>query len=80
MSQRTIPPVLLLLFSGRMFERLFYDSMFDSLTENSLIPQNQSGYKSSDSCTNQLIFIAHKVYKSFDGSQEVRKIRILFSN
>ena len=65
-SYRTIS---LLPFSGRIFERLLYDSMFNSFPENSLISKNQSGYTPRDSYTNQLMFIAHKVYKSFDDSQ-----------
>ena len=34
--------------------------MFKVFTENSLIPQNQSGFKPGDSCTNQLLSITLK--------------------
>ena len=40
-------------------------------TENSLISQNQSGFKPGDSCTNQLLSIMNQIYKSFDDSHEV---------
>ena len=40
-------------------------------TENSLISQNQSGFKPGDSCTNQLLSIMHQIYKSFDDGHEV---------
>ena len=39
--------------------------MFAFFTENSLISQNQSGFTSGDSCTNQLLSIMHEIYKSF---------------
>ena len=34
--------------SGKIYERLLYDSMFEFFTENSLISQNQSGIKPGD--------------------------------
>ena len=40
-------------------------------TENSLISQNQSGFKPGDSCTNQLPSIMNQIYKSFDDGHEV---------
>ena len=40
-------------------------------TENSLISQNQSGFKPGDSCANQLLSIMHQIYKSFGESHEV---------
>ena len=42
--------------------------------ENELISPNQSGFKPGDSCTNQLLAITHEIYKSFDGSFEVRGV------
>ena len=66
--------IYLLLVSSKIFERLLYDSMFNFFTENSLTSQNQSGCKSSDSCTNQLLSNTHKIYKSFDDGHEVRSV------
>ena len=46
--------------------------MFKVFTENSLVSENQSGFKPGDSsCTNQLLSIAHQIYKSFDDGHEV---------
>ena len=64
-------PISLLPVSGKIFERLLYDSMFKFFTENNLISQNQSGFKPGDSCTNQLLSITHQIYKSFDDGHEV---------
>ena len=57
-----------------MFQRLLYGSMFTFFTENNLISQNQSGFKPGDSCTNQLLPITHKIYKSFDEGHEVQYV------
>ena len=64
-------PISLLPVSGKIFERLLYDSMFKFFTENNLILQNRSGFKPGDSCTNQLLSITHQIYKSFDDGHEV---------
>ena len=58
---------------GKFFERLIYNSLFESFIENELISSNQSGFKPGDSCINQLLSITHEIYKSFDG-YEVRGV------
>ena len=45
-------PISLLPVSGKILERLLYNSMFNFFTDNNLISQNQSGFKPGDSCTN----------------------------
>ena len=67
-NNRTIS---LLPVSSKIFERLLYDSMFKFFTEDSLISQNQLGFKPGDSCTDQLLSVKHQIYKSFDDSHEV---------
>ena len=42
--------------------------------ENKLISSNQSGFKPSDPCGNQLVSNTHEIYKSFDKDHEVRGI------
>ena len=46
--------------------------MFNFFTKNSLISQNQSGFKPGDSCTSQLLSITHHIYRSFNGGREVQ--------
>ena len=48
--------------------------MFEFFIQNNLITSNQSGFKTGDSCINQLISIAHEIYKSFDDGYEVRGV------
>ena len=51
-----------------------FNEMFNLFIENKLISSNQSGFKSGDSCINQLLSITHEVYESFDVGLEVRSV------
>ena len=59
-------PVFLLTISGKMFESLIYNNLFEYFIENDLISQNQSGFKSGDLCINQLTSVTHEIYQSFN--------------
>ena len=48
--------------------------MFQFFTKNNLISDNQSGFKSGDSCVNQVLSITHEIYQSFDDNLEVRVV------
>ena len=54
----------------------FLNSIMDFLEENNLFNSKQSGFRSNDSCENQLLSIVHDIYSSFDcyPSLEVRGI------
>ena len=67
-------PISLLPICGKVLERLLYNSMFEFFIQNNLITPNQSGFKTGDSCINQLISITHEIYKSFDDGYEVRGV------
>ena len=51
-----------------------FNKMFKFFIENELILSNQSGFKPGDSSVNQLVFITHEIYKSFDEGHEVRGV------
>ena len=59
---------------GKIFERIIYNSIFEYLTTNNLISDNQSGCKTGDSCVNQLLSITHEIYHSLDNGLEVRGV------
>ena len=42
--------------------------------ENKLIALHQFGFKSGDSCINQLLSITHEIHKYFDNGFEVRRV------
>ena len=73
-SLKNYRPISLLPICGKILERLLYNSMFNFFMENDLISQNQSGFKTGDSCVNQLLSITHDIYKAFDDGYEVRAV------
>ena len=52
--------------SSKIFERLIFNSLYKFVEENSLLYSNQSGFRKTDLCVNQLLAIVHEIYKSFD--------------
>ena len=67
-------PVSLLPICGKILERLIFNEMFLLFIKNGLILQNQSGFKTGDSCVNQLLSLTHEIYKSFDDGLDVRSV------
>ena len=67
-------PVSLLPICGKISEKSIFNEMLKFFIENELISPNQSGFKPSDSCINQLLAITHEIYKSFDKGFEARGV------
>ena len=67
-------PVSLLPICGKILERLMFNEMFEFFIENKLISTSQSGFISEDSCINQLLYISHEMYSSFNEGLEVRSV------
>ena len=67
-------PISLLPITGKIFERLLYNQMFEFVIRNDLISQKQSGFKPGDFFINQLLAITHEIYKSFDACLDVRAV------
>ena len=72
--EKTYRPISSLPITGKVFERLLYNQMFEFFIRNDLISQNQSGFKPGDSCINQLLAITHEIYKSFDACLDLRAV------
>ena len=51
---------------GKTFERIIFNSLYEYVEENKLLSVHQSGFRSNDSCVNQLLSIVHNLYKAFD--------------
>ena len=66
--------VSLLPICGKIFGHLIYNVIYDFITEDDLLSPNQSGFRSSDSCINQLLFINHEIVNAFGKGLEVRGI------
>ena len=56
-------PVSLQPICGKILKRLMFNEMFTLLIKNSLISQNQSGFKPGDSCVNQLLSIMREILR-----------------
>ena len=55
---------------------MIFQNLYNHLVSNNLITNNQSGFRPGDSVTNQLIYLAHENFKSFDCNEnlEVRSV------
>ena len=65
-------PVSLLPIYRKLFERLIFNEMCRFFLAINLLAPNQSGFKPSDSCINQLLSITHEIYSYFDDGFEIR--------
>ena len=70
-NYRAVP---LLPICGKMPKRLIFNAMFPLFIKNSLISQNQSGFKPGDYFVNQILSITYEIYKSFDDWFDVRSV------
>ena len=73
-------PVSLLPIWSEVLECIIYNTMFTYFTENNLISKNQSGFKSRDSCVNQLLAITCKIFSRFDDSYKVSRYSLTFKS
>ena len=69
-------PISLLPIFGKIFEKIIFDRLYNFFLQEELLNPNQSGFRTSDSCVNQLIAITHEIFKAFDcnPSLEVRSV------
>ena len=69
-------PISLLPIFGKIFEKIIFNKIYNYLSKENLLNPNQSGFRPSDSCMNQLLAITHKIFEAFDcnPSLEVRSV------
>ena len=61
-------PISLLPIFGKIFEKIIYNNLYSYLLQSKILNNNQSGFRTGDSCINQLIAITHEIYKDFTGN------------
>ena len=68
--------ISLLPIFGKIFEKIIFNRIYNFLSEENLLNNNQSGFRPSDSCVNQLLSITHEIYEAFDCNPtlEVRSV------
>ena len=59
-------PISLLPIIGEIFEKIIFNRIYDFLLKEELLNPNQSGFRTSDSCINQLLAITHQIFEAFD--------------
>ena len=64
----TYRPVSLLPICGKLFEKIVFDTIFQSFIENNLRNPNQSRFMPADSCIYQPISVTHEIYASFESN------------
>ena len=69
-------PISLLPICSKLFEKIIFNQLNSYFNDNNLITKNQSGFRSGDSTTNQLIELVNEIQKAFDNrcSYEVRSV------
>ena len=70
-------PISVLPICGKLFEKMIYNAFYNYLSINNILDVNQSGFRTGDSCTNQLSVIVHEIMKSFD-SNPILDVRGVF--
>ena len=74
-------PMSLFPISGKIHEKLIYDSLCSHLVSHQILDPNQSGFRPGGSTVNQLFSIAHTIFKAFDGNPplDVRSVYLEIS-
>ena len=69
-------PISLLPIFAKVFENIIFKNLYNHLVSNNLITNNLSGFRPGDSVTNQLIYLVHETFKSFNCNEniEVRSV------
>ena len=69
-------PISLLPVFGKIFEKSLFNNLYPYPITNNLISDKQSGFKKGDSTVNQLLYVCHEIFLSFDANppNEVRAV------
>ena len=70
-------PIFLLPIFGKIFEKIILHKIYHFQLEERLLNCNQSGFRLSDSCINQLLAITHEIFQAFDRNPPV-EVRPVF--
>jgi hypothetical protein len=63
-------PVSLLCTMSKVLERIVHTRLYEYLTTNNLLTDNNSGFKRSDSTVNQLLLISQKITEALDNKND----------
>ena len=64
-------PISLLPCLGKVMERIVFTRLYSFLSEQKLLTEHNSGFKSMDSTVNQLIYIVNKIYENLEKGKDI---------
>ena len=69
-------PISLLPICSKIFEKIIFKNLNSYLNTNNLLTTYQSGFRSGDSTTNQLLYLVNEIHQAFENpkSLEVRAV------
>ena len=67
-------PISLLAISGKNFQRLMCNRLYEYFIVKELISPNQSDFRPRDPSINQILSVSHYLYQSFDNGFEVNGV------
>ena len=71
---RQYRPISLLSCLSKILERLVFSSIYSHLTDNNLLSDRQSGYRSGHSTQLQLMYLNHNLYKQLDEGRDMTAV------
>ena len=63
-------PISLLSNMSKVLEKIVYKRLYEYLTENNLLTEQNSGFKKNDSTVNQLLKIVHQIYPDINDGKD----------
>ena len=76
--KRTTNDLPFLPIFGKIFKKIIFNRIYNFLLEENLLNPNESGFRPSDSCVNQLIAITHKIFGAFNCIPPLEVRSVLF--
>ena len=70
-------PISLLPICGKILEKIIFDNLYAYLHRNNIITKNQSGFRSGDSTTNQLLCLLNEIHQAVNSTKSL-EIRAVF--
>ena len=57
---------------GKIFEKLIYNALYKYFEDNHILDTNDSGFRTGESCINQLLSITHNIFQYFDANPSLK--------
>ena len=70
-------PISLLPIYSNIFENIIFNNLYSYLNTNNLLIKNQSGFRSGDSTTNQLLYLVSEIHEAFANAKSL-EVRAVF--